>query len=495
MYTESRAADLSPDSMLSAIDGYSGTIHDLDRRRIVSSSEFHSRRHALARRIYTLGLRRGDRVVMAMSNGPQFIAMLDAILCCGGCPVLAHTLTPPSEIKRTALRFGAKFATCDAWTESDMTPASVAISQLSESDWLHMLWCGIDESDQSFADTGPALEGVPLHQTSGTTGVPKLAIRPGAAAVAEASHYIDTIGIDHDDSVIVVSPMSHAYAYGMGVMVPMLSGADIVSMKKFQAKLVFGAFAASLATIFPAVPAMLDVLLLGAGDRLQNSPRKVFAAGAPLPERVARSYREKSGSSVRPLYGTTETGGISVGIEGGDYLNTGSAGFPMNGVELELRAGDSDTLENNNDLQILHVRSSSMMAGYLGPEGIDQTAVTDGWFATGDVSQIDQSGNIHLRGRITEVVNVGGMKVVPSEVEEVIMCLPQVQEVKVYAGSSPAGMQFVKVAVVAHGTIEAVDVRAHCAEHLIYYKRPSVVLMVDELPKTPSGKVILAELP
>ena len=167
----------------------------------------------------------------------------------------------------------------------------------------------------------------------------------------------------------------------------------------------------------------------------------------------------------------------------------------MSGVETELCSGEPNAAGDDIDLQILHVRSSSMMAGYLGPDGIDRTAVNDGWFATGDVSQIDEAGNIYLRGRITEVINVAGMKVVPSEVEEVIMSLPQVQEAKVYAGNSPAGMQFVKAAVVADGAVESTDIRAHCAAQLIYYKRPSMVLMVDALPKSPSGKVVFAELP
>ena len=494
MHSESLAVDLSPDPLLGAIDGYRGTIYDLDRGCAVTASEFHRAQHALASRIRDLGLGEGDRVVVALANGPQFIAMLGAVLRCGGSPILAHVLTPPAELKRTALRFGARFVTCDAWTEADMADVSIAVSPVSETGWLQALWSTIDETDPAFIDSYPALPGVPLHQTSGTTGVPKVAIRPGATAVAEATHYIDTIGIDESDSVIVVSPMSHAYAYGMGVMVPMLSGADIVSMQKFQSRLAFGAFAESLATIFPAVPAMLDVMLFGAGDRLKNSPRKVFAAGAPLPERVARTYREKSGTLVRPLYGTTETGGISVGVEDRDALITGCVGTPMNGVCIEARSSESSASENAEHLQTLYVRSTSMMAGYLSPTGIDRSPLVDEWFQTGDLSRIDEHNAIHLRGRITEVINVGGMKVVPSEVAEVITSFPGVLEAKVYAGSSPSGTQFVKAAVVAQG-VDSAEIRTYCAEQLIYYKRPSAVLMVDALPKTPSGKVILSELP
>ncbi len=495
MHPQSVAVDLSPDPLLGAIDGYRGTIQDLDRGSAVTAPEFHRGRQALSHRLRESGLRDGDRVVVALANGPQFIATLDAVLRCGGSPVLAHVLTPPAELKRTALRFGARFVAADAWTESEMTEVGTAVSTVSEADWLQSLWATIDETDPAFVGSYPALPGVPLHQTSGTTGVPKVALRPGAAAVAEAEHYIETIGIDDNDSVVVVSPMSHAYAYGMGVMVPMLSGADIVSMQKFQPKLVFQAFAETRATIFPAVPAMLDVLLFGVGDRLHNSPRKVFAAGAPLPERVARTYHEKSGTLVRPLYGTTETGGISVGMEDRDALITGCVGTPMQAVSVEARTGEPDASASADNLQTLYVRSPSMMAGYLSPTGIDRSPLVDGWFHTGDLSRIDEHHAIHLQGRITEVINVGGMKVVPSEVEEVIAAIPRVQEVKVYAGSSPSGTQFVKAAVVAADGVKSADVRSHCAQQLIYYKRPSTVLMVDALPKTPSGKVILSELP
>ena len=107
------------------------------------------------------------------------------------------------------------------------------------------------------------LPGVPLHPTSGTTGQPKIAARPGLCALAEAAHYIDTIGIDASDLLLVAPPMSHAYAYGMGVMVPLLSGASMVTMRRFSPRLVHDAFEQLGITIFPAVPMMLEMLLFG----------------------------------------------------------------------------------------------------------------------------------------------------------------------------------------------------------------------------------------
>lgn len=495
MLSEEVALDLSPDPILEAVEGYRGAFLDLDHGRRVDAAAFHRGRRALELQLPLLGLCPGDRVVFAVSNGPGFAVALAAILKCGGSPIFSHALTPAAELRRTALRFGALFIVNDGPSSDELEAVCLSTASVSEAEWLRLAWSCIDAADRGFADCYPALAAVPLHQTSGTTGVPKIAARPGRAAVEEARHYIETTGIDDRDVVVVVSPMSHAYAFGMGFMTPMLSGADVAHMREYSPKLLFDAFSHAGVTVFPAVPAMLEVLLFGAGDRLRHSPRTVFAAGAPLPERVARNYREQSGAIVRPLYGTTETGGISIATVDRDGLTTGCVGSPMQGVEVEVRETIADARADGAALETLFVRSSSMMAGYLGPGGLDRSSLEEGWFQTGDLAQLDVYGSIHLRGRITEVINVGGMKVVPSEVEEVIAGIDGVREAKVYAGNSRSGSQFVKAAVVSDGSVTDAVIREHCARELIYYKRPSAVLLVESLPKTPSGKVILSELP
>ena len=143
----------------------------------------------------------------------------------------------------------------------------------------------------------------------------------------------------------------------------------------------------------------------------------------------------------------------------------------------------------------MHVRSSSMMAGYLSKEELDTSALADGWFATGDLGRIDSSGAVHLKGRETDVINVSGMKVVPSEVEEIIAALPEVKEVKVYAGRRRNGAQFVKAAVFAPG-LDVAQIRARCEEHLVYYKQPEhIALLLQALPKSPAGKILRDQLP
>ena len=136
-----------------------------------------------------------------------------------------------------------------------------------------------------------------------------------------------------------------------------------------------------------------------------------------------------------------------------------------------------------------------MMAGYLDSDRIDTSPVVDGWFNTGDLAHVAEDGTIALRGRESETINVAGMKVVPSEVEEIISAVPGVREAKVYAGRLRSGDQFIKAAIVSSGSPDLAEFRKHCEQHLIYYKRPSRFLFVDSLPKTASGKIILDRLP
>ena len=494
MLSDQVAVDLSPEPILQAVEGYRGSIVDLDRGLVVRPDAFARGRRALARQMSQLGLEVGDRVVMAVGNGPLFPATLAAILQSGGSPLLVHAETPPAELKRTSLRYGARFIFCDGRSEGELKTAVKAIDMLDSDGWAQALWGTVDDADPAFQRDYEAIPAVPLHPTSGTTGVPKVAARPGACAVAEGVHYVEAIGIDSRDVILAVAPMSHAYAYGHGVMVPLLSGASCVAMRRFNVKLLHQAVQEYKITLLPAVPAMLDMLIFGAGDRLRRFVRHVFTAGSPLAERTARNFLKASGLAVRPLYGTTETGVIAITRQGEEGKYGGCVGRLFPEVEVQIRR-DADHRDLPPGTGTVYVRSTSMMAGYLAPENLDTSPLVDGWFKTGDLGLFDADGAVYLKGRETEVINVSGLKVVPSEVEEVIATLPGVVEVKVYPGQHTSGAQFVKAAVVVEDGLEVPRIRAHCEENLVYYKRPERITLVKAMPRSPAGKIIRDQLP
>ncbi len=408
---------LSAAPILDAVERYRGTIVDLDSPRALSADEFAWAREALIGRLRQEGLAPGDRVVMAVANGPLFVAALTALLACEASPLVLHFKTPPGEIQRYAERFGARFLACDPAQIAALGPLAQSTVELPLADVAALAWVVLNVPEPQHDGL---LRGVPLHPTSGSTGLPKIALRPGFAALEEARHYIETMAIGPDDHIMAIPPMSHAYGYGMCVMVPLLSGANVISTMRFSAKLIQRALEEFPISVMPTVPAMLDMLSFGKGADL-GKLRWVLAAGAMLPRRTAEQFRAKTGVVPCPLYGTTETGGISVATAGDGQDLDGRVGPPMQGVSVEVRR-QAGADELGADVGKLFVNSSSMMYGYLDEVG-RITRPEDGWFGTGDLARIAADGVIHLRGRDSEVVNVSGMKVVPCEVEETITLL------------------------------------------------------------------------
>jgi acyl-coenzyme A synthetase/AMP-(fatty) acid ligase len=483
---------LCPEPILAAVEGYTGSIFDLDHSLTVGPAEFGQGWRRLAREMREQGLRRGDRLVMAVSNGPLFLAALAAVLAEGGTPLLVHHETPVAELKRTALRIGARFLLTGRREGESLTSAGFRASVLGAgATWTQATWSAVDDSDPAFQAPRYVLPGTPLHPTSGSTGVPKIAVRPGFCAMEEARHYIETLEIDQRDTLLPVSPMSHAYAYGMCAMVPLLANASLATMARFDPGTASRALAELPITVFPATPLALDMLLAATEGKFRSAPRCVLSAGSPLSERTSHAFHKRSGTVVRSLYGTTETGGISIARS--NETGPDCVGPPMEGVGVDIRPAEH-ALPWDKDVGRVHIKSSSMMAGYLGEDGIDAAPLVDGWFTTGDVGRLDRHGAIHLVGRETDVINVNGLKVIPREVEEVLLLLDGVREAKVYAGRRASGAEYVKAALVATG-LDLSGIRMYCDQHLVYYKRPEVITLLDSLPKSPSGKVLRDRLP
>jgi acyl-coenzyme A synthetase/AMP-(fatty) acid ligase len=476
--------EFSSSPLLDAFENFRGSWLDLDRGVKTSASELKNFKNKLLTDMRAHGLAYGDHVVVALHNGPQFAAVWAATLEAGASPVLMHANTPATELEDTADRSGSRFLITEAGTRCEGEGNSsepLTAESLGPLRWRRASGLVAD----SPATRSPA---TPLHPTSGTTAGPKIAARPGACAVAEPLHYIETLGIERSDVLLCAIPMSHAYAYGMCFLVSLLTSANVLFMRRFHPLLALRALKEMEITIFPAAPAMLDFLL--DADTVGH-PRIVLSAGAPLSQATFEAYRALHGLPIRPLYGTTETGGISIGRAGDDY--SCGVGPPMRGVEVAVHPCDASS--NTPGSGLLRVRSSSMMAGYWEDGGISRAALSDGWFETGDMAHLGANGRITLLGRLSEIINAFGFKVIPREVEEVIGRLPEVLEVKVYAGRHWEGFEVVHAAVVCREPIGEEAILRHCEQYLVSYKCPSIIHLVKSLPRTPSGKIAISQLP
>jgi acyl-CoA synthetase (AMP-forming)/AMP-acid ligase II len=480
------AAEFSPAPLLDAFENFAGSFFDLERGLRISASELKKLKTELGRKMIGAGLVSGDQIIAALPNGPLFAAVWAASLEAGASPILVHSETPRLELDRMAQRWGSQFMVTEAGTSDggEQKPGEL----LMAGEYAALRWRRLRSEASNRRQL--RLPSVPLHPTSGTSGEAKIAVRPGRCAVAEPLHYIETLGLERSDVILCAIPMSHAYAYGMCFVVALLTSANLLFMARFHPALVRAAVNELGVSVLPAVPTMLDALLPSDGARLTGRPRILLSAGAPLARKTFEAFRDRYRLCVRPLYGTTETGGISIGSAGDEF--DGSVGAPMKGVEVELHGPSGTGL--GAETGTLRVRSSSMMAGYLEESGISGFALNDGWFETGDLARIDAQGRIHLQGRLSEVINTLGFKVIPREVEEVIALLPEIVEVKVYAVRQME-TDAVEAAVVCHGRLDEQQILKHCEKHLVSYKCPTAIRFVDSLPRTASGKVLIERLP
>jgi len=472
------AAEFSPAPLLDAFENFQGSFFDLDRGLRISAGELKKLKAEVCEEMKKNGVSAADRVLSAVPNGPLFAAVWAASLEIGACPVLVHGDTPAPDLERMAVCWGLHFVIAEA--------GNLAGSHsVTDTRYGTLHWQRIEREPRGQID----LVSVPLHPTSGTSGGPKIAVRPGPCAVAEPQHYIETLSIEKSDVILCTTPMSHAYAYGMCFMVALLTSAGLLFMRRFNPDLLKNTLQTKAVSILPAVPVTLDTLLAEDAATRIGRPRIVLSAGAPLTTSTFGAFRDRFGLLIRPLYGTTETGGISIGLA--EEESDGSVGPPLHGVEVDLHSLAGE--QPGSDTKVLRVRSSSMMAGYLEDGQINRGLLPDGWFNTGDLARLDENGRIHLQGRLSEIINAFGLKVLPREVEQVIALLPEVAEVKVY-GSHWRGQEVVEAAVVRRGQIREEQILAHCDCHLVHYKCPTVIRFVEALPRTASGKVAVDRL-
>lgn len=460
--------------LINLFDAYRGRIFDLDRGEQTCADTLKLIRDHLVVAMQGSGVQPTDRVLIALANGPLFLPAMIAVLALGCAPILVHAASTITELHKDVATWEAQ------WVLRETSPVSPGEITWTECGPIVIARTGVQPSQD--------LPIAPLHPTSGTTGSPKLAIRPAHAAIAEAEHYATAMRIGPADCIVCTTPMSHAYAFGMAVITPLLTQANVMTMQSFNPRMAVSALAGDHATIMAAAPVMLRLMAQARWQRAAKL-RIMLTAGAPISGAAMQAFEDRTGILARPLLGTTESGGISVAMES---PRPGAVGKPMAGVEVRI-AGSAGAI--GTEPGRLQVRSASMMAGYWSSGQIDRGVDANGWFETGDLARIGDDGQIELFGREAETINVSGYKILPAEIEGVIASLAEVSDVKVYASRSRNGDVVVAAAVIAAAPIDQAAILTHCGVQLAGFKIPSRITFLREFPRNRSGKIAVNELP
>jgi long-chain acyl-CoA synthetase len=442
-----------------------------------------------ARALSGMGLQERHHVGILLGNTIAYPVTLMAVLSLGCVPVLMHAATPQKELAKLTNTLGLDWVCHDHLS---------GLSRLSHEGWRTQESLSIRNVVLSVRNSSrdscrkrnmdvPA--GSILHATSGTYGGANYCVRTQRSNYAEAANYLDRVTLYRKCRVVLTTPMSHAYGFGFGLMSSVLSHSVLCIDHEFNPKRIVRILQHRDTDILAIVPPMVAALVeCAARGILMSAPRATFYAGAPCTKAQSEMWRQHVGA-LYAIYGTTETGAISTTFPN---QNATGVGTPLRNVAVRTeRCQEYGAL--GNGVGPIFVRSPSMMHGYY-----DSAVTCDEhtYWPTGDIGRIDEAGRISLLGRNRDVINVGGMKVNPDEVEEALKLHPGVHDVAVYRGRTQDDHELVQAAVVlADHHLTEREIREYCHEQLNAYKTPVRYWFVPSITRTPSGKCMRSGLP
>lgn len=331
--------------------------------------------------------------------------------------------------------------------------------------------------------------------TSGSTGEPKRVVRTHAQLSRELDALRAALGITQDDRLLGVAPFSHVNGMVRTMMSAMAAGASVYPVGQFNRRDVLELITRERITFLGGVPqiyALLSHTPLRSEVDL-SSLRIAFSSSAPLLPADNRRFLERYGVAVRQLYGSTETGTISFNGHPQPQSCPDSVGTPIAGVAVEVIDDAGKPLPEGAEGE-LAIRSPFAAGGYVGNEAATCASFRSGAYLSGDLGTRDAQGHIRITGRKKFIINRGGFKVNPYEVEAALKEHPRVEDAVVYAAPGPQGDDVVCAIVVAPQAATTEELLAHCRALIADYKVPARIECRDSLPRSSAGKVLRSRL-
>lgn len=348
---------------------------------------------------------------------------------------------------------------------------------------------------------GQSVHDVAIFQyTGGTTGRSK-----GAALthynivgnISQAEKREDKLEIMPDDAMLLILPLYHVYALAVGALASMHNGTHIVLMPvpRPLSNLKY-AFDKHDITILPGINTLYTGLMQE--EWFKNNPPKTlracYSGAAPLTPATADAWKELTGMEIYEGYGMTECTCVVTTMPIGKPPKRGTAGTPIPGTDIRIVNDEGESV-GVGEVGEIWVRGPQVMSGYLNNADATKEAIDDGWLKSGDVGKMDEEGYLSIVDRIKDMIIVSGFNVFPVDIEDVLTRHPDVMEAAVVGAPDPStGERVVAYVVVGDANVTAKDIVTHCREHLTGYKAPKKVIILDELPKSPVGKVLRRKL-
>ncbi len=452
--------------------------------------------------LHGMGIGRGDRVAIVLPNGPEMAAAFVTIAQVATTAPLNPAYREEeydfylSDLRAKALVVMADY---DGPALAAATKAGMAIVHLSVPNGVAAGYFQLSSTASGTADTAdPAADDVALIlHTSGTTSRPKIVPLLQSNIAASAEHIKVSLALTQADRCLNVMPLFHIHGLIAAVTASLAAGGSVWCVPGFDALRFFASMKEAQPTWFTAVPTMHQAILSRAprnADVIAATPlRFVRSSSASLPAQVMVSLNETFAAPVIEAYGMTEAAHqMACNPLASGTQKPGAVGIPA-GPQMRI----AHEVENRliKGIGEVVISGPNVTPGYENnPEANAKNFFeADGarWFRTGDQGAFDRDGYLHLTGRLKEIINRGGEKISPLEVDGVLLDHPDIVQVVTFALPHPKLGEEVAAAVVlteGSGTTDQ-DIRAFAAAHIADFKIPRRVIILDEIPKGATGKM------
>lgn len=465
-----------------------------------------------------MGVEKGDHVALLLGNTPHFIISLYATMRLGATAIPINPVYTPDEISYIIqngdvkavialdmllplVEIGIKtFPKVEGYIICETTPdigkKYAALSDAARGKaklFTHVL-----------AGASSTVEPVAVHTddtavilyTSGTTGHPKGAMLTHGNLYSNARDVGNYLQMSEEDRVITTLPVFHVFALTVVVNAPLMKGATLLLAPRFSPGEIFKLAEDYQATVFAGVPTMFNFLYQfeeGNPEAFAHL-RLAISGGASLPVALLHNFEEKFNVRVSEGYGLSEASPVTcfnpldrerkAGSIGQSIINVENKVVDVNGEEVPV-----------GEVGELIVRGPNVMKGYYKMPEETAMAIRDGWLYTGDLARKDEEDYFFIVDRKKDMIIVGGYNVYPREVEEVLFTHPNVVEAAVVGFPDPDFGEAVHAYVVLKDkAISAEVLKQYCAEHIVKYKVPKTIEILDELPKNSTGKILRRSL-
>ena len=451
----------------------------------------------------------GEKVAILLNNSELYPLTYFAALKMGAVVVPLNTFLKAEELRYIIKDSGAKVLITSSsfypvvrkirpdlfalrnvvlTDKESSSPDYIALRHLEKGSWRGVPWPEVVKDDVAV-----------IIYTSGTTGHPKGAMLTHRNLLSDVESSISACSFGHRDRVLLVLPMFHSFTVTACILMPLACGAGIVIAGSLQQlKKVMKRILISGVTVVIGIPSLYMVLARVILPRWMRSLLKIrlcISGAAPLPETVLKEFENNWKIPLVEGYGLSEASPVVSLNPVAGTRKPGSVGLPLPGVEVKIAGPDEAELATNQVGEVI-VKGNNVMKGYYNKPEETKQAIRGGWLFTGDMGKIDEDGYLFIVDRKKDMILVRGLNVYPREVEQVLQEHPDIEEVSVVGKPFP-GKGEIPIAFIVpkdEARINISEITKFCRQRLADYKVPRQILVKDQMPRTPTGKILKRKL-